>query len=614
MRILLLTQWSDPEPTLKGLHFAQELQGRGHDVQVITGFPNYPGGKVYDGHRVRAIRREVHGGVAVVRVPSYPSHDRSASHRILSCLSFSLSATFAALVVRRPDVVYVHHPPATTGLPALVLKTFRGVPFVYDVQDLRPDTLAASGTLANKVVLGVVGHWMRLICRASARVVVPADGFRGAISSRGTPPDKITVIHNWADENRIQATRPGPERATELGFDGKFNIVFAGAVGPAQGLPTVLDAADLLRDEPGVRFVLIGGGTEDEGFMAEADSRGLSNVTFMAGRPAQEIGEILGVADALLVHLKENPLLAITVPPETQVYLLAGRPVLMGVRGDAAALVQAADAGLVFEPECPDQLAAAVLRLKEMTAQERMRLGTNGSRFYREHLSLDVGVNKFLRAFDQARLARPRLTFTKRAADIVASVVALVILGLPMALLAILVRRKLGSPVLFRQTRPGRHGQPFEMIKFRSMTDARDESGDLLSDHQRLTPFGARLRSYSLDELPEFWNVLKGQMSLIGPRPLLARYTEYYTDEERIRLLVKPGISGWAQVNGRNASPWDERLGMDAWYVRNRSVRLDARIVFMTLTRVLRKTGVVVDSTSEIQDFDDERRDRMGVT
>lgn len=613
MRILLLTQWFDPEPTFKGLIFAQELQRRGHYVQVITGFPNYPGGELYDGFRVRPMKREVIGGVDVVRVPLYPSHDGSALHRLLNYASFAISATVAALMVRRPDVAYVYHPPATIGLPALVLKAIRGVPFVYDVQDLWPDTLAATGMLNDERILRAVGGWMRLIYRASAKVVVLSHGFRDAVASRGTPREKIAVIHNWADESQIQTTDPGPVRARELGFADRFNVVFAGTMGRAQALATVLDAADLLRHETNIRFVLVGGGIEVDSLKAEANRRQLGNVVFLPRRPLHEIGEILALSDVLLVHLKDEPLFEITVPSKTQAYLMAERPILMGVRGDAAALVQDARAGLVFEPQCPDQLAAAVLALKELTVEERRVLAGSGSRFYRENLSLDIGVTKFLTVFEQARLTKPRLGCAKRVIDVIAGSAALVLLSIPMAILAILIRRQLGSPVIFRQSRPGRNGQPFDMIKFRSMTDAHDKSGLPLPDHQRMTPFGARIRCSSLDELPQLWNVIRGQMSLVGPRPLLTRYTKFFTDEERIRFMVSPGMTGWAQVNGRNTTSWNDRLAMDAWYVRNRSLRLDSKIALMTLARVFRKSDVVVDPESVMQNLDDERRDPMAI-
>jgi lipopolysaccharide/colanic/teichoic acid biosynthesis glycosyltransferase len=180
----------------------------------------------------------------------------------------------------------------------------------------------------------------------------------------------------------------------------------------------------------------------------------------------------------------------------------------------------------------------------------------------------------------------------KRFFDIVITFLALLILSPAIAILSLLVQRKLGSPVLFRQTRPGLRRCPFDLIKFRSMTDARDSAGDLLADSDRLPPFGRFLRSTSLDELPELWNVLKGDMSLVGPRPLLMEYLELYTDEQARRHEVRPGITGWAQVNGRNALTWEDKFKLDVWYVDNRSLWLDLKILFMTLVSVFRREGV----------------------
>lgn len=180
----------------------------------------------------------------------------------------------------------------------------------------------------------------------------------------------------------------------------------------------------------------------------------------------------------------------------------------------------------------------------------------------------------------------------KRGFDFVAALVALFLLALPLLVLIVQVRRKLGSPIFFLQTRPGIQGKPFEMIKFRTMTDARDPNGQLLNDAARLTPFGRFLRSSSLDELPELWNVLTGDMSLVGPRPLLMEYLPLYSLEQARRHEVRPGITGWAQVNGRNALSWEEKFKLDVWYVENQSLWLDIRILWMTVQKVLVREGV----------------------
>ena len=180
----------------------------------------------------------------------------------------------------------------------------------------------------------------------------------------------------------------------------------------------------------------------------------------------------------------------------------------------------------------------------------------------------------------------------KRLFDLTAAALGLLALALPLLALIALVRIKLGRPVFFRQTRPGLHGQPFQMVKLRTMTDARGPDGALLPDAERLTPFGRFLRASSLDELPELWNVLKGDMSLVGPRPLLMEYLPLYTPEQARRHEVRPGITGCAQVNGRNALSWEEKFALDVWYVDHQSLALDISILWRTVRKVLVREGI----------------------
>lgn len=198
----------------------------------------------------------------------------------------------------------------------------------------------------------------------------------------------------------------------------------------------------------------------------------------------------------------------------------------------------------------------------------------------------------------------------KRLIDVVVSAVGLVVLSPLLLAIAAAVRWSMGSPVLFRQVRPGRYAVPFQMYKFRTMRDAADEHGNPLPDSARLTRLGRFLRQSSLDELPELINVLKGDMSLVGPRPLLMRYLPYYTPREQQRHDVRPGITGWAQVNGRNAVSWNERLEMDVWYVTNQSLWLDLRVLARTAASVLSRKGIVVDPRSQMLNLDEERGSR----
>ncbi len=191
----------------------------------------------------------------------------------------------------------------------------------------------------------------------------------------------------------------------------------------------------------------------------------------------------------------------------------------------------------------------------------------------------------------------------KRLIDVLCSIVILAVLGPYLVCVAFIVRRRMGSPVLFRQVRAGFGGQPFEMLKFRTMLDARDAKGHLLPDEQRVTPFGQFLRSTSIDELPELLNVLKGDMSLVGPRPLLMEYLPLYSEEQKRRHEVRPGITGWAQINGRNAISWQKKFELDVWYVDNQSFWLDLKILFLTFWKVVKRSDINQEGKATVEAF-----------
>ncbi|SHM70132.1 Sugar transferase involved in LPS biosynthesis (colanic, teichoic acid) [Roseovarius litoreus] len=191
----------------------------------------------------------------------------------------------------------------------------------------------------------------------------------------------------------------------------------------------------------------------------------------------------------------------------------------------------------------------------------------------------------------------------KRLFDIVGSLVGLILFAPVFLVLAILIRRQMGSPVLFRQTRPGKDAQPFEMLKFRTMRDAIGPDEQPLPDADRMTKLGQRLRSSSADELPELWNVLKGEMSLVGPRPLLMEYLPLYSTEQARRHEVRPGVTGWAQINGRNAISWEQKFALDVWYVDNRTLWLDFKIIWLTIRKVLKRDGITAQGEATMPKF-----------
>ncbi len=401
MKILFVTQWCDPEPFTKGLLFARELVAHGHSVQVLTGFPNYPGGKLYAGYRIRPWTRERVDGVSLIRVALYPSHDRSAWRRAANYLSFALSAAvLGTALVDTPDVIYAYHPPITVGLAAAFIGFFRGVPLVCDIQDPWPDTIVATGMIANRRALAVLSQLSSLLYRRAARLVALSPGVRQRLMDRGVPQGKVDVIYNWSD-NRCDETETNLSRhRMPASSDGHFVVLFAGTLGLAQDLDTLIHAAGLCQEElPAARFVLMGNGVERTRLEALARKIQLTNMTFLAAQPMHAMHEAWKHADALLVHLKDDPLLDASIPSKTQAYMAAGKPILMAARGDAAALVRRAGAGVVCAPGDARSLTNAVIKLAGMSPAARTALGSAGRDFYRRELSLSVGVSKFEQIF-----------------------------------------------------------------------------------------------------------------------------------------------------------------------------------------------------------------------
>ncbi len=397
--MLLLTQWFDPEPTFKGLVFARELVRQGFEVEVVTGFPNYPGGKVYPGYKIKLIQRERIDGVDVTRLPLYPNHDQSAIKRVLNYASFAASALFYGLfMAKRADVMYAYHPPLTVGVAASLIRWVRGIPLVYDIQDMWPDTLRATGMLNNPRALSLVGRVCDWVYRRLDQVVVLSPGFKRLLVQRDVPENKIEVIYNWADESAL-STPTGTLAANFPGED-RFKIVFAGNMGKAQALDTVLQAAEILQGRSSrVCFVMLGGGVEVGRLKERTNALALDNVVFLPAVPMAEVGTVLSAADALLVHLRKDPLFEITIPSKTQAYMAVGRPLLMAVNGDAADLVKQSNSGLTAESENPVALADAAQQLADMPMDQLQAMGKRAVQFYQERLGLAVGAGRFVEVF-----------------------------------------------------------------------------------------------------------------------------------------------------------------------------------------------------------------------
>lgn len=368
---------------------------RGHEVQVITGFPNYPGGEIYEGYRKKLFMREDMDGIEVLRFSIYPSHDQSSFKRILCYLSLSLSmGFFAPWLIRKADVAYVVQGPATLGWPAILLKVLRKIPFVYNIQDIWPDSLLSTGMFRQGFLYKVLHKWCNLIYKRAAKIVVISEGMKSLLVSRGVSGEKIEIVYNWCDESISEAEVADKSVTDALGFTGKFNIVFAGNMGGAQSLKSVIKAAEIVgKQNSDVQFVLIGSGVEVEDLKKQVEDAGLRNVIFHGRMPVERIGSVLKLADVLLVHLRKDPLFEITIPSKTQAYLSLGRPVLMCVEGDCADIIKRSGAGVCCEPENSLKIADSVIELAEMSQSALEKMGDRGRTFYEENMSLGKAVD-----------------------------------------------------------------------------------------------------------------------------------------------------------------------------------------------------------------------------
>lgn len=398
MRILILTQWFDPEPTPRGLAFAKKLQQQGHDIEIITGFPNYPGGKIYPGYKLKWRKREIIDDVVINRLILYPSHDQSSLKRILNHVSFFISSfLYGVFFTKKPDLIYIYSQPILVGLSGALISFFKKTPFVIDIQDLWPDSVRATGMLKQEWMFAVIEKLCKWIYKRAAHIVVLSPGFKKLLVQRGVSEQKIDILYNWCDEQTLVDCK---NTSSDLLNKEYINIVFAGTMGKAQALESVIFAAKKVAElNTRIRFVFIGSGVEKDKLVELSKRELLNNIDFLPRVSGREIGSFLMASDILLVHLKDDPLFEVTIPSKIQAYLCMGKPILIAVNGDAADLILAAKAGISAQPEDVDSIANAALSMAELPSEKLAEMGQQGALFYSQFLSMDVGIIRLVKIF-----------------------------------------------------------------------------------------------------------------------------------------------------------------------------------------------------------------------
>lgn len=390
MRLLILTIYYDPEPIPKAAELARELQRRGHQVTVVTAFPHYPDGVLYPGYRLAPWRREVRDGVPVLRTFIYPYHGKSAALRMVNYGTWMLSSMLAAFLTPKCDVMYVWHPPLTVGVSAWVISKLKRTPYVYDNQDLWPESALASGLMRPGRVVRFLYRLADWVYARAPKILVVSRGAAAHLEARGVPAAKLGVTPHWIETSAF-ATGSARDVRAELGLGDRFIVMFAGNLGTVQGLETIIEAAALVPPHREVEFVIVGDGSDRARLEALARSLQLTNVRFVGRHPADTMPDFFRAADVLVVHLRPSDVADHAIPTKVLAYLAAGRPIVCATGPAAAEVVTAAGAGLVVPPGQPDKLAGAIERLMDAGPAERARMGEAG----RRHLD---------RHFDKARI------------------------------------------------------------------------------------------------------------------------------------------------------------------------------------------------------------------
>ena len=588
--------------------FARLWSEGGHQVTVIAGTVDYSTGVTPERYWRRWLTRETDGPVVVWRCHVPSSYGRSYLGRVWAFFGFTLSALTAVFRVSRPDVIIGTSPPLTIAIPAWFAARvrFRRVPWVFEIRDLWPESAVTTGVLRPDGLLTRLMYRLeRWACLSADRVNVLTPAFRDDLKRRHLAPDsRVSVVPNGADTALFT---PGPRENSirrDEEWGGRFVVLYAGAHGRANAIGQLVDAAEALREDAGILIACVGDGPERQRWEREADRRGLRNIRFLGPRPKERMPEYVRACDAGAAVLQRNPTFRTVYPNKMFDYMACAKPVVLAIDGVARKLVcEEADAGLFVEPEDPASFAAAVRTLAADPAHGR-RLGSNGLQWVTANAAREALAIRYAEILGKLAGAGTRGrsgALAKSILDRVVAALALVALSPLLALVALAVRTTMGSPVLFRQTRPGLLGRPFTLLKFRTMTDGDEE------DDSRLTALGRMLRRTSLDELPELWNVVRGEMSLVGPRPLLVQYLDLYTADQARRHEVKPGITGWAQVNGRNALSWARKFELDVWYVENRSLSVDMKIMAMTLWQVATRQGITHAGSATMPRFQGQK-------
>jgi colanic acid biosynthesis glycosyl transferase WcaI len=407
LKVALVCQWYNPEPVHQPRWIVEALIRLQASVQVLTGIPNYPAGRVLAGYRAWSLRREMVDGVMVRRTPLYPSHSSGALGRVCNYMSWAVSsALFGQAVLRSADVALVYSSPATAALAAMVGRHLHGTPYVLFMQDVWPDSITASGSLSGRGgrwILPLVSGFTSRAYHDAAKVVVTSPGMKRLLHSRGVPEEKLSLAYNWVQPLAETVASAGAQFRAELGLDADdFLLMYAGNLGAAQDLQAAILGMSIVDPSERCHLVLVGEGVEKLALQELAIRCCPGRVHFVDPQPRSSMASVMVAADVQLVALADQPLFRVTTPSKLQSILAAGQPVLALACGDVATLVLEAGAGVAVEPGRPNEFAEALQRLRAMSTDDLRAMGIHGRTFYEEHMSESTGAIRLIEALREA--------------------------------------------------------------------------------------------------------------------------------------------------------------------------------------------------------------------
>ncbi|MEH1124633.1 glycosyltransferase family 4 protein [Micromonospora sp. CPCC 206061] len=397
MKIGIVSQWYPPEPAFIPASLAEELAARGHEVRVLTGFPNYPVGVIYPGYRQQWNAWSTTGRITTRRVPLYPSHDSSAARRIATYASFAATSSVAAVrYLAGVDALYVYHPPATAFAPAALLRLLYRVPAVLHVQDIWPESVTASpmGPRPRGLVDRALGLAMRQIYRMAHSIAVIAPSMRDLVVERGADPARVRVVLNWADESLFRPVEATEEARREIGYRGRCTVMHAGNIGPFQNICGAIRAAASVERASGVDLVLVGSGIAEGTARTLVADLGATNVRFLGRQEPARMAALYAAADYQLVSLLDLPIFRGTIPSKLQAALSCGSPVVVSAPGDCAGLVERNGVGLSCPPEDWRALADRFVRAASFSPAEHAEMRRRARASYEAHMSKRAGVDE----------------------------------------------------------------------------------------------------------------------------------------------------------------------------------------------------------------------------